>query len=101
VWILCIIGDVDRTLARGVTMMKKPAAYDNAWLGNMNCYVAMTVTFKRKRLTYDGTTKGMVQALIAAGAKEGDTCVSETGNKYRIYINPKDDRVNGFWATRI
>lgn len=70
-----------------------------ATLGNINQYIKTNVTFKRKVLTFDGTTKNLVQVLIANGAIAGSTFTDDQGRKRKVVAAAHDNRANGFWVT--
>lgn len=42
-------------------------------LGTVNGYMPQAASFKGKRFTYDGTTRGLEKSAIKAGAVAGDT----------------------------
>lgn len=68
-------------------------------IGNVNAYITTPLTFQGKRLTYDGTTKNMVQVLVTAGAVVGSTFVDDMGRKRKVVAAPHDNRAGGFWVT--
>lgn len=68
-------------------------------IGTINAYVLTPVTFRGKKLLFNGTTLDLVRTLVKAGGKPGDTFKDETGKTRALYSNPADDRVGGVWAT--
>ena len=68
-------------------------------LGNVNAYIKTPIVFNRKRLVFDGTTVNLVNVLVAAGAKVGDTFVDDQDRKRKVIAAPGDGRTNGFWVT--
>ena len=68
-------------------------------LGNMNAYIKTPVVFNRKRLIFDGTTVNLINVLVAAGAKDGDTFTDDQGRKRRVYVAAHETRTGGFWVT--
>jgi hypothetical protein len=70
-------------------------------IGTINGYSESPARFGRKRFTFDGTTRGLVRAALANGAKVGDTVQADFGCGFKpmsLYINPMDDRCGGVWA---
>lgn len=70
-----------------------------ATLGNVNAYITTPVTFKGKRLSYDGTTKNLTQVLVANGAKAGSKFVDDQGRTRKVVAAAHDNRAGGFWVT--
>jgi len=72
-------------------------------LGTINGFSVCNAKFGRKKFTFNGTVKGLVESALAVGAQVGDKIKADFGGgyfrEYTLYSNPKDDRVGGVWAT--
>lgn len=70
-------------------------------IGSIGCRSVSPAKFGRKAFTFDGTTRGLVQAAYHAGARAGDTVRANYGAGLRPYIlEPAlhDDRAFGLWV---
>lgn len=70
-------------------------------IGTVNGYSVSPARFGRIRFQFDGTTRGLVLAAVAAGARVGDMIEANYGagfKPYSLYSNPMDDRCGGVWA---
>ena len=70
-------------------------------IGTVNGFCASPAKFGRKTFIFDGTTRGLVNAAKANGAKVGDTVRANFGGGFKsmtLYSNPADDRCGGVWA---
>jgi hypothetical protein len=69
-------------------------------LGTVNGFVEMTARIKGKMFFFDGTTLGLTNAAIKAGAVEGTRIESEFGT-HVLEANPCETRVpEKLWAVR-
>lgn len=68
-------------------------------IGNVNAYIDTPISFKGRRLSYDGTIKGLVRVLLAAGGVAGDTFTDDQGRTRALIAAPGDPRGMGHWAT--
>jgi len=72
-------------------------------IGSINARSVSPMKFGRKKLTFDGTIKNLVEVAVAAGAIVGDRVFADFGagfKSYTLYSNPADTRVGGVWASR-
>jgi hypothetical protein len=70
-------------------------------LGTVNGFVGMEARIKGKMFQFDGTTLGLTNAAIKAGAKAGTRIESELGT-HVLEDNPHETRVpEKLWAMRV
>lgn len=69
-------------------------------IGTVNGYVNSVFKMGRKKLSFDGTTKGLVEVAIANGAKNGQKLSCNYGGTNYDYCDITMVINNG-WANRI
>ena len=70
-------------------------------VGTINGFSSSPAKFGRKRFVFDGTTRGLVRAAKAHGARAGSKVFADFGGGMKpmtLYANPADDREGGIWA---
>lgn len=75
--------------------MAKPAM-----VGTINGRFAAKARVGAKVFGFDGTTKGLALAAVAAGVPLGavlNTCIG----KMKLVLSPGDDRANGYWCQQV
>jgi hypothetical protein len=88
-----------------MSAQRKPAAYDNDWLGNMNATMPMAATWDGRFPVTCGCTPLDVARMAAREQIAPGTVISLFNRtlgdmRYRIVAAPHDNRANGLWAER-
>jgi hypothetical protein len=70
-------------------------------IGTINGFSASPAKIGRKSFMFDGTTRGLVNAARANGAKAGTKVQANYGGGFKSYViisAPHDDRCGGLWV---